>query len=95
MYAHELELLYFTGRSAYPPADPTVGGGAMSCLSFLYPKKPLHLGGQVHALPACPACPACPAGWLHTPGHTFGHVYFFREDDRLLVVWQLRFELLL
>ena len=27
VYAHYLELPYLTGRSAYPPPDPTVGGG--------------------------------------------------------------------
>ena len=24
--------------------------------------------------------------WVHTPGHTFGHVSFLREHDRVLVV---------
>src|SRR4051794_15061979 len=30
VYAHKLELPYLTGKSSYPPPDPTVGGGAMS-----------------------------------------------------------------
>jgi glyoxylase-like metal-dependent hydrolase (beta-lactamase superfamily II) len=30
VYAHPLELPYLTGRSSYPPPDPTVGGGAGS-----------------------------------------------------------------
>ena len=30
VYAHELELPYLTGRSDYPPPDPTVGGGGMA-----------------------------------------------------------------
>ncbi len=86
VYAHPLELPYLTGRSSYPPPDPTVGGGAMSYLSFLYPKKPLDLGPRVHALPTDGSVPGLPGWrWLHTPGHTFGHVSFFREEDRLLV----------
>ncbi len=86
VYAHELELPYLTGRSAYPPADPTVGGGAMAYLSFLYPKKPIDLGGRVRALPADGSVPGLPGWrWLRTPGHAFGHVSFFREHDRLLV----------
>ncbi len=86
VYAHPLELPYLTGRSAYPPADPTVGGGAMAYLSFLYPKKPLDLGTRVHPLPADGSVPGLPGWrWLHTPGHAFGHVSFFREEDRLLV----------
>src|SRR5437868_6787461 len=27
VYAHYLEVPYLTGRSSYPPPDPTVGGG--------------------------------------------------------------------
>src|SRR5690606_16681991 len=34
VYAHELEMPYITGRSSYPPPDPTVGGGAMAGLSW-------------------------------------------------------------
>ncbi|MGI4884622.1 MAG: MBL fold metallo-hydrolase [Janthinobacterium lividum] len=86
VYAHPLELPYLTGRSSYPPPDPTVGGGAMAYLSFLYPKKPLDLGGRVHALPADGTVPGLPGWrWLHTPGHAFGHVSLFRADDRVLV----------
>ncbi|OGX91466.1 MBL fold metallo-hydrolase [Hymenobacter coccineus] len=86
VYAHPLELPYLTGRSSYPPPDPTVGGGAMAYLSFLYPKKPLDLGPRVQALPADHTVPGLPGWrWLHTPGHTFGHVSFFQEDDRVLV----------
>jgi glyoxylase-like metal-dependent hydrolase (beta-lactamase superfamily II) len=43
IYAHSMELPYLTGQSAYPPPDPTTGGGLMSLASFLYPKKPIDL----------------------------------------------------
>ena len=52
VYAHPLELPYLTGRSAYPPPDPAVGGGAMSFLSRLYSRGPTDLGNRVRPLPA-------------------------------------------
>ncbi|WP_375418343.1 MBL fold metallo-hydrolase [uncultured Hymenobacter sp.] len=85
-YAHPLELPYLTGLSAYPPPDPTVGGGMMAYLSFTYPKQPYDFGGRVQALAADGSVPSLPGWrWLHTPGHTFGHVSFLREGDKVLV----------
>ena len=86
VYAHRLELPYLTGQSACPPPDPTVGGGAMSRLSPLYPRGPLDLGARAHALPDDGSVPNLP-GWraIHAPGHAPGHVSFFREADRLLI----------
>jgi glyoxylase-like metal-dependent hydrolase (beta-lactamase superfamily II) len=86
VYAHELELPYLTGRSAYPPPDPAVGGGAMAFLSRFYPRGPIDLGRLVHPLPADGSVPAMPGWrWIHTPGHTAGHVAIFREADRALI----------
>ena len=86
VYAHPLELPYLTGRSSYPPPDPTVGGGMMAYLSFVYPKHPYDLGTRVHPLPADGSVPGLPGWrWVHTPGHTPGHVSFFREADRVLL----------
>ena len=86
-YAHELELPYLTGRSSYPPPDPTVGGGLMAYLSFAYPKSPYDVGSRVHELPADGSVPGLPGWrWLPTPGHTPGHVSFFREAGKVLVV---------
>jgi glyoxylase-like metal-dependent hydrolase (beta-lactamase superfamily II) len=86
IYAHPLELPYLTGRSAYPPPDPFVGGGAMAALSFLFPRGPFDFGERVHALPDDGTVPGMPGWrWLHTPGHTPGHVALWREADRLLV----------
>ena len=39
VYAHHLEIPYLTGQSDYPPPDPTVGGGLMATMSFLYPNS--------------------------------------------------------
>jgi glyoxylase-like metal-dependent hydrolase (beta-lactamase superfamily II) len=87
VYAHRLELPYLTGRSSYPPPDPTVGGGAMARLASLYPKRPIDLGDRVRALPDDGSVPGLPE-WrtIVTPGHSPGHVSFFRERDRALVV---------
>ena len=86
VYAHPGELPYLTGRSAYPPPDPTVGGGLMSRLSVFFPRGPLDLGARVRPLPDDGGVPNLP-GWraIPTPGHAPGHVSFFREVDRLLI----------
>ena len=86
VYAHPLEAPYLTGRSAYPPPDPTVDGGAMARLSVLYPKGPVDLGPRVRPLPEDGAVPGMPGWrWVHTPGHTPGHVSLFREEDAVLL----------
>ncbi|WP_225307232.1 MBL fold metallo-hydrolase [Adhaeribacter soli] len=86
IYAHHLEIPYLTGLSSYPPPDPSVGGGGMAFMSFMYPKKPIELGGMVQPLPADGSVPGLPEwSWYHTPGHTAGHVSFFRERDRTLI----------
>jgi glyoxylase-like metal-dependent hydrolase (beta-lactamase superfamily II) len=86
VYAHELELPYLTGRSAYPPPDPLVGGGTMSLLSFLYPKGPINLGERVHVLPSDGSLPGMPGWrWLFTPGHAPGHVSLVRDSDRAMI----------
>ncbi|MGV3587169.1 MAG: MBL fold metallo-hydrolase [Adhaeribacter sp.] len=86
VYAHLLELPYLTGRSAYPPPDPTVGGGGMAFMSRIYPNKPIDIRRQVQALPNDGTVPHL-SGWtfLHTPGHTAGHISLFRDSDSVLI----------
>jgi len=86
VYAHAEELPYATGTLEYPPPDPTVGGGLMARMSALYPRSSTNLSGRVHALAADGTIPELP-GWraVHTPGHTAGHVSFFRDIDRALL----------
>jgi glyoxylase-like metal-dependent hydrolase (beta-lactamase superfamily II) len=63
-----------------------VGGGAMAALSWTYPRGPIDLGDRVHALPEDGSVPGMPGWrWIHTPGHTAGHVSLFRDADRTLV----------
>jgi len=86
VYVHPLELPYLTGQSSYPPPDPSVGGGAMAYMSFLYPKKPINIKHLVALLPPDGSIPGLPGWrWIHTPGHSPGHVSFFREEDRVLL----------
>lgn len=85
VYAHPLELPYLTGRSDYPPQDPTVGG-ALGFMSRAFPHSGRDLGERVRALPADGTIPGMPEWrWIHTPGHTAGHVSLFRDRDRFLI----------
>ena len=87
VYAHKLEHPYLNGSAAYPPGDPSVGGGLMSSLAAFYPTKPADVAQRLKSLPADGSVPGMPGwGWLHTPGHSLGHVSFWREADRTLIV---------
>ncbi len=90
VYAHPLEFPYLTGQQEYPAPDWKAGGGVMPLLSPTLPRGPIDLGSRLRALPGEGAelSLAEMPGWtlLHTPGHTPGHVSFFREDDRTLLV---------
>lgn len=85
IYAHPLELPYLTGRSDYAPKDPSMGG-AIAQLARVFPTSGTDLGGRVRALPEDGSVPGLAAWrWIHTPGHTAGHVSLFRETDRVLI----------
>jgi glyoxylase-like metal-dependent hydrolase (beta-lactamase superfamily II) len=87
IYAHLLEQPYLDGRSAYPPPDPSVGGGLMALTSPLFPPDPINVGRRLRLLPEDYTLPHMNGWrWIHTPGHTAGHVSFWREDDRSLIV---------
>lgn len=86
VYAHPFEIPYLTGLKDYPPADPSVGGGLMSRLSFAYPNEAINLDDRIFSLPKDHSVPGLSGWeWVHTPGHTPGHVSLFREADRLLI----------
>lgn len=86
VYAHPLERPYLTGRSPYPPPDPLVGRGAFSVISRFYPRGPIDISAHLEMLPAGGGVPGLPEWrWIHTPGHTPGHVSLFRERDRTLI----------
>jgi len=86
IYAHSLEIPHLTGRRAYPPPDPFVGGGLLAVLSPLYPRGPFDFDHRVRPLPEDGSVPGMPGWrWIHTPGHTAGHVSLFRDEDRSLI----------
>lgn len=85
VYCHHMERPYLTGKASYPPADPSVGGGMMATLSFTYPKGPINVD-NLNELPDDGTLPGLEDWrWIHTPGHTPGHVSLFREKDGVLV----------
>jgi glyoxylase-like metal-dependent hydrolase (beta-lactamase superfamily II) len=86
VYAHPLELPYLTGQRNYPTPDATVEGGLVAKLSPLFPNDAIQLSDHVIELPSDGSIPIM-AGWrwIHTPGHTPGHVSLFRESDRTLL----------
>lgn len=87
VYAHELELPYLDGRSIYREPDPFAGGGLMANLSKFCPRGPVDVRPWLKTLSKDGTVPEMP-GWLylHTPGHSAGHVSFWREADRTLIV---------
>jgi glyoxylase-like metal-dependent hydrolase (beta-lactamase superfamily II) len=86
IYAHPLEFPYLDGRSSYLPPDPSVGGGVMAALSGLYPNGPTDVGQWLRPLPDNGDVPEMPGWtWIHTPGHTPGHISLWRETDRAVI----------
>lgn len=86
VYAHELEMPFLTGEKSYSEPDPTVEGGMVAKMSSLFPKEPINLGKHVEPLPSDGSVPHMPGfRWIHTPGHSPGHVSFFRDSDRALI----------
>jgi glyoxylase-like metal-dependent hydrolase (beta-lactamase superfamily II) len=86
VWVHELEKPYFDGSAAYPPGDPSVGGGLVAELSPLFPTDPVNVSDRLRLLPADGSVPPMPGWrWVFTPGHSVGHVAFWRESDRTLI----------
>src|SRR5437899_3133565 len=83
IYAHRLEIPFLIGRSPYPPPDPTVGG-ALAFLSRFFPRLSRDLGARLRELRTSRVPGAPNWVWFFTPGHSPGHVSFFRDSDRVL-----------
>jgi len=87
VYAHPAEFPFLTGQQAYPEPDPGVEGGLLAKISKIYPYEPINIEPVLKALPEDGTLTVLPDWkWLHTPGHSPGHVSFFRETDRFLIV---------
>ncbi|WP_202081596.1 MBL fold metallo-hydrolase [Caldalkalibacillus salinus] len=86
VYAHPLECPYLSGEKSYPEPDPSVDGGLVAKVSRLFPNKPVNLGAYLRPLPDDHTLPELPDWqWVHTPGHTPGHVSYFRQNDGVLI----------
>lgn len=86
VYAHPKEMPFLTGQLPYSKADPSVEGGLVAKMSMFFPIQPINLGDRVQALPEDGTIPIMPGWrWIHTPGHTPGHISLFRDSDRTLI----------
>jgi glyoxylase-like metal-dependent hydrolase (beta-lactamase superfamily II) len=85
VFAHTAELPFLTGRANYPSPDPTVAPGILARFSPPIPEAGIDLGDRVRPLTGG-RVPGLPDWrWIHTPGHSPGHVSLFRTSDRLLI----------
>jgi len=86
VYAHPNEFPFLTGEKAYPAPDPTVEGGLLAKISFIYPIEPIDIRSHLQPLPTDHSVPHMP-GWVWVPsvGHSPGHVSFYRGSDRYLI----------
>ncbi|RYG67571.1 MBL fold metallo-hydrolase [bacterium] len=85
VYVSKLEVPYVTGKSVYPPADPTVGG-ALAQIARFAPQPKFDLGDQIEVYPEDGNLPFL-TDWriIATPGHSPGHVSLWHESDRVLI----------
>lgn len=86
VYAHELELPFLTGKESYPKGDPTVDAGLVAKASPMFPNHSINLDEHIHQLDANGQISQLPDWqWIHTPGHTKGHISLYREKDGTLI----------
>jgi glyoxylase-like metal-dependent hydrolase (beta-lactamase superfamily II) len=86
VYAHPLEFPFLTGQLDYPEPDDTVEGGLLAKISKFYPHEAINISEVLQPLPSNGTVPGLQDWkWIHTPGHSPGHVSFFREKDKLLI----------
>lgn len=86
VFAHKLEMPYLTGLENYPDPDPSVDNGLVAKMSPMFPNEAIDLGESVQELPSDGTVPYMEGfKWIHTPGHTRGHVSFYRERDGVLI----------
>jgi glyoxylase-like metal-dependent hydrolase (beta-lactamase superfamily II) len=87
VYIHNLERPYIMGQLDYPEPDPDVSNGLIAKMSPTFPHTSIDIGDKAKPLPNDGTIPYMPDWvWLHTPGHSDGHVSLFNEIDRTLIV---------
>ena len=87
VYAHQQEFPYLTGKKDYPKPDPTVDGGLVSKLSPSFPHSSINISKYLYTLPENNSVPYLEDWeWIHTPGHTEGHISLYNNKDKTLIV---------
>lgn len=85
VYAHPLERPYLTGASQYPPLD-TSAPGFFSLMARAFRSKTVYVGARLADLGSnLPELGMSDWELVRTPGHTPGHVSFFRRSDSTLL----------
>lgn len=86
VYAHPLEFSYLKGITDYPQPDSSVEGGMVAKISKAFPAEAIDISAHLKELPADGSVPGMPGWqWIHTPGHSEGHVSLFRKVGKLLI----------
>lgn len=86
VYAHEKEAPYLTGKKNYPEPDPNADEGMVAKMSPAFPNEGINLFDKLKVLPKEGYIPGMSDWqWIHTPGHTEGHVSYFRKRDKVLI----------
>lgn len=86
VYAHPFEFPFLTGQMSYPKPDTSVEGGMLAKLAFMYPREPIDITPVLKPLPHDGSVPFLNGWrWIHTPGHSPGHISLFRECDGMLI----------
>ncbi len=58
----------------------------MPLLSPLFSRGPIDVSARLRTLPLDGSVPGMPGWrWLHTPGHSAGHISLWRESDRAII----------
>ena len=85
VYAHPLEQPYLTGKSDYPPPN-LKADGLVAKMSPLFPRHSIDISSHLKLLSDDGSIPCLP-NWryIHTPGHTPGHISLFRDSDQVLI----------
>lgn len=87
VYAHALEIPYLIGQKKYPEPNPNADEGLVAKMSPDFPHGGIDLRFRVVALPDDNSIPGMEGWkWIHTPGHTEGHISLYRQSDGTLLV---------